>query len=291
MMTVRPHRIVLDTDTFNEVDDQFALAYAALSPEHIKLEAVYAAPFHNARSTSPGDGMQKSYDEIFNVLRLLPAGTQQPEVFSGSERWLGAERKPVESPAALDLIRRGMESSPEDPLTVVAIAAPTNIASALLMEPQLADRIRIIWLGGNPLYWPSAHEFNLKQDLAASQVLLEKSKHFLMVPCINVAQHLLLTMPDLRENLPADGGLGDFLRQRFDLYIKQKNLCSKPLWDIAAVAPLINPEWLPFESVSRPALSEDMKWILTQDQAPVDVATAIKRDPIFLDMFRKLTAK
>ena len=287
-MISKIHRIVLDTDTFNEVDDQFTLAYAALSPEHIKLEAVYAAPFHNARSTSPADGMQKSYKEIFNVLRLLPAHTPTPEVFLGSDRWLVPNEGPVESPAAIDLVERGMDSPLDNPLTVVAIAAPTNIASALLMEPRLADRIRIIWLGGNPLYWPTAYEFNLKQDLTASRLLLAKSKHFTLVPCINVAQHLRLTTPDLRENLPEDGGLGDFLRQRFDLYIKQKGLYSKPLWDIAAIAPLINPEWLPCESVPRPGISDEMKWIPNESGGRIEIATEIKRDPIFADMFRKL---
>ena len=57
-------RMVLDTDTYNEVDDQFALAYAVRSEEKISLEAVYAAPFHNDRSSGPRDGMESSYNEI-----------------------------------------------------------------------------------------------------------------------------------------------------------------------------------------------------------------------------------
>ncbi|MFW6035536.1 MAG: hypothetical protein ACOCRZ_04705 [Halothermotrichaceae bacterium] len=54
-------RMVLDTDTYNEVDDQFALAYALKSPEAMQVEAIYAAPFHNNRSSGPEDGMEKSY--------------------------------------------------------------------------------------------------------------------------------------------------------------------------------------------------------------------------------------
>jgi len=64
-------RAVLDTDTYNEIDDQFALAYAFLSKEKIELEAVYAAPYFNNRSTSAGDGMDKSYQEILRLLKLL----------------------------------------------------------------------------------------------------------------------------------------------------------------------------------------------------------------------------
>ena len=40
-------RMVLDTDTYNEVDDQFAVVHALMSPNRLSVEALYAAPFHN----------------------------------------------------------------------------------------------------------------------------------------------------------------------------------------------------------------------------------------------------
>ena len=52
-------RMVLDTDTYNEIDDQFAVVHALTSD--MDVEAIYAAPFHNARSEGPEDGMEKSY--------------------------------------------------------------------------------------------------------------------------------------------------------------------------------------------------------------------------------------
>jgi purine nucleosidase len=55
-------QVVLDTDTYNEIDDQYALAYSLLSPSRMEVEAVYAAPFLNGRSRSAGDGMEKSYE-------------------------------------------------------------------------------------------------------------------------------------------------------------------------------------------------------------------------------------
>jgi hypothetical protein len=71
-------RMVLDTDTYNEVDDQFALAYAFLSKEKVQLEAVYAAPFLNSRSKSPADGMEKSYEEILRLLNMAVAWLINP---------------------------------------------------------------------------------------------------------------------------------------------------------------------------------------------------------------------
>src|SRR5437764_15119705 len=82
--------IVLDTDTFNEIDDQFALTYAVLSPERIELEAIYAAPFHNERSNGPEAGMLKSYNEILRVLERLGDNNSIPssrELVPGSRTW------------------------------------------------------------------------------------------------------------------------------------------------------------------------------------------------------------
>ena len=62
---------VLDTDTYNEIDDQFALAYMVRSYDRIHVQAIYAAPFFNANSSSPADGMEKSYREILKLLSLM----------------------------------------------------------------------------------------------------------------------------------------------------------------------------------------------------------------------------
>ena len=81
-------RVVIDTDTYNEIDDQFALVHALLSPDKLEVEAIYAAPFFNERSDGPGHGMELSYDEI---LRLLERLGRSPEnfVYRGSNDYLG----------------------------------------------------------------------------------------------------------------------------------------------------------------------------------------------------------
>ena len=66
-----PVDVVLDTDTYNEIDDQFALAYLVKSADKLHLKAIYAAPFFNTKSSGPADGMEKSYQEIMNILTLM----------------------------------------------------------------------------------------------------------------------------------------------------------------------------------------------------------------------------
>ena len=144
-------RMVLDTDTYNEIDDQFALVYALLSPERMTCEAIYAAPFHNQRSSGPEDGMLRSYAEIGRVLERLgrvPDGLVHP----GTKAWLPALDQPVRSAATDDLIARARAGG-AGPLYVVAIGAITNIASALLAAPDIAERIVVVWLGGQPIGW------------------------------------------------------------------------------------------------------------------------------------------
>ena len=135
-----PIDVVLDTDAYNEIDDQFAIAYL-LKSEGLRTLALYAAPFFNNNSTSPEDGMERSYDEIGKLLALME---KECPTYRGSRTYLPDEKTPVESPAARDLVERAMKYSPEKPLYVVAIGAITNVASALLLEPSIADRKSVV---------------------------------------------------------------------------------------------------------------------------------------------------
>jgi len=138
-------RMVLDTDTFNEIDDQFAVVYALHANDNVQVEALYAAPFYNELSTGPADGMEKSYQEINKILDILDR--KDIPVYRGSTTYLPAGGQPVESAAARNLIERAMESESSDPLYVVAIGAITNVASAILIEPHIIDLIVVVWLG------------------------------------------------------------------------------------------------------------------------------------------------
>ena len=93
--------------------------------------------------------MEKSYQEIHKVVDLVGAPEMKNRIFRGSTAYLPDEKTPVESPAARDLVERALAHSPENPLYVVAIGAITNVASALLMEPRIVDRVVIVWLGGH----------------------------------------------------------------------------------------------------------------------------------------------
>ncbi len=277
---------VLDTDTYNEIDDQFALVYALLSPR-IALEAVYAAPFFNARSEGPADGMAKSYDEILRVMTHLgfdPTGM----VYRGSTSYLPDASTPCESDAARDLVARA-RAPREGPLYVMAIGAITNVASALLMAPDITDRIVVVWLGGQPEYWDTAREFNLAQDVPAAQVIFDCGVPLVHIPCSNVAEMLRTTLPEMATYVKGRGAIGDYLYGIFEDFAPDHFGRSKVIWDISAPAWLISGSWVSTVLMPSPVLTDDVTWGPVDDSRHVvRIGRHIDRDAVFTDLFVKL---
>ena len=199
-------RVVIDTDRGNEIDDQFAIVHAVLAADVLDVEALYAAPFTNDRATGPAEGVEQGYAEIRRLLDLLGTGARGPNpplaqvadtvdrvrVHRGSESYLDGVTRLVESAAALDLVERGMAGQGAR-LTVIALAALTDVASAFLLEPRLSGRVLVVWLGGQPREAPSAEEFNLSQDPEAVRVVLDSGVPCVHIPCRGVASHLATT--------------------------------------------------------------------------------------------------
>jgi purine nucleosidase len=281
-------RMVLDTDTYNEIDDQYALSYAYLSKEKVGLEAVYAAPFLNDRSESAGDGMEKSYQEILRLLAMLG---KSPEgfAFRGSDRYLEDVTRPVRSEAALDLVKRAMAATPADPLYVVPVGCITNIASAILIEPRIIENIVVVWLGGNSLEWPHQKEFNLMQDVLAARVVLNSGVPVVIMPCQPVVSHFHTTIPELEYYLKGKNQLSDYLLNMTIEYSGGREAWSKVIWDVTAVAWLINPSWMPTDLVHSPVLTDQVTYSTDRSRHFIRMATSVNRDAIFRDLFGKLS--
>jgi len=258
-----------------------------LLSKNLNVEAIYAAPFFNRRSTGPGDGMRKSYAEILRLLERLDC-SHEGFVFRGSDRYLRRLSKPVHSEAVDDLIARALQ--PRDgPLYVVPIGAITNIASALLIEPQVAERIVVVWLGGQPWYWPHTREFNLQQDVLSARAVFDCGVPVVQIPCKNVAEHLRTTVPEMETYVKGRGSIGDYLYQIFVDYYEDHFAWSKVIWDISAIGYLNNPEWVPTEVRPSPVLCDDVTWGPEDPtRHPFRVAVDVRRDSVFGDLFRKL---
>ncbi len=282
----RPVRMVLDTDTGNEIDDQFALVYALISPE-LNVQAVYAAPFTNDRSSGPADGMEKSYEEILRILNRLE---KSPDgfAFKGSSHYLSDLKDPEKSPAALDLVERARKSSPKDPLYVAAVGAITNVANAILIDPSIIRNIVVVWLGGNGHHWPDQKEFNFRQDLKASRIIFDCGVPFVQLPCTPVVTHFATTVPEMERYVAGRGAIGDYLLKIFKEYRKDHFGWSKVLWDMTAVAWIIDDKSLPSDLVHSPIVTDNYTFSFDQSRHLIRTVNFVQRDPIFRDFFTKL---
>ncbi len=281
--------MVLDTDTYNEIDDQYAIAYAVNAAEKLRVKAFYAAPFTNERSSGPADGMEKSYHEIRKVLKL--AGKEGYPVFRGADAYLSDEKTPVMSDAARDLAERAMAYSPEHPLYVVCIAAITNIASALLAKPEIADRIVVVWTGCHAPHWEDNYEFNCRQDVAAARVVFDSGVPLVILPAQGIVSSFTTTGPELEHWLRGKSPLCDYLTDRTieaGASGAKGRVWSRTIWDVTAVGWLMNDEakqLMRDKTVPRPIpeYSHHLSWDFRR--APCKLVYHINRDGLLNDLF------
>lgn len=330
-------KLIIDTDAKNEVDDQYAIAWAAKSVERFSVEAVYAAPFsqecfqqlpmsesssgcnETLRVLNAKDGMLQSYAEIKYVYELL-GKTIDGRVFYGSDRYIGTQGEAVVSDAALDLISRARGS--KDILYIAACGVLTNIASAILLAPDIIEKIVVVWLGGQPLEFGHGIEFNLMQDVKATQIILNSKVPLVLIPCMNVASMLASSKEELRGNLAGKNPICDYLyeivsaefssidaEKRFmhtdrfgylkgredytEAYLSRYETkyisWSRILWDIAIIAFLKNPNWVLTKYIPAPVLNDDLTWSIDESRHLIRIATYCWRNFIFGDMFYDLT--
>lgn len=283
--------VVLDTDAYNEIDDQFAIAYLLKSKAKLNTKAIYAAPFFNSNAKSPKDGMEKSYNEILKLLSLM---NEKCDVFKGSEIYLTNETTPVISPAAKDLAKRANNYSPQNPLYVVAIGAITNIASAILLNPSIVENCVVVWLGGHALHYHNTYEFNMYQDVAAARVVMQSGVPFVQLPCMGVVNNFTLSKPEIEFWLKGKNPLADYLAenviQTADSYAKGSTW-TRVIWDVTAVAWLLNDNDRFMESriIPTPIPTYDNLYATNDNGHLMRYVYNIHRDALMNDLIKKLT--
>ena len=252
--------VILDTDTYNECDDQFALAYLLKSQERFNIEAITVAPYHHDNNISIIEGNEKSYNEIIKICKYLNFDTTN-KVYKGSEDYL--QNNYNETTKAVEKI---IEIALKNEKTyILSIGAITNIAIAILKEPKIIDRIEIIWLGGNSLLQNKNDEFNFRQDIKAVKTIFESNAKLTIIPCKNVASNLITSIYELEHFLKGKNELCDYLCQRFYNDGVHGIQERRVIWDISLIAYMLNKSWFMSEEISCPRIREDSSYELTNN--------------------------
>ena len=140
--TQKTVRVITDTDAKNEADDQFAIVQALLSPK-FDNRGFIAAHFGTRKSQT---SMLDSYGELVTIFDKMHI-PQKNAIVKGAERALEDQREPIPSDGAGLIIQEALADDPR-PLYVTFLGPLTDLASAYLMEPRIANRLTAIWIGG-----------------------------------------------------------------------------------------------------------------------------------------------
>lgn len=238
----RTRRVIIDSDVKNEADDQFAVVHALLS-HSLDVRGVIPAHFGTHRTT---ESLAESRDELDLVLRLLDLDHEVPTA-DGAPHALPDECTPVDSPGARLIIDEARRTD-AGPLFIAFLGPLTDMASALLLAPDIADTdTTVIWIGGPPYgdivsvgSWP---EFNLRNDIASANVVFDSGIRLWQVPA-NIYRQVVVGYAELEARVEPHGELGRYLAQQvvdFNSQFHRAPVESRSLGDSPAIALMIDP--------------------------------------------------
>lgn len=279
--------VILDTDTYNECDDQFALVYMLLSQNKFNIEAITVAPYHHDNDISVEEGQEKSYQEILKICNWLNFDTKN-KVFKGSNGYI--ENGYNETNEAVEKIIEIVKKN--EKTYVMAIGAITNVALAIQKTPSIVDKIEIIWLGGHSPICNNNKEFNFRQDVQAIKEIFSSKANLTIIPCNGVASNLKISIYELEHYLKGKNELCNYLCSRFYDDGIHGIQTRRTIWDISVIAYLINKEeWFEEKKMDCPEINKDLSYSFNENDRKIKFVTYLDSDKIYNDLFDKLVEK
>lgn len=282
--------VILSTDVGNEIDDQWAIAYLLTSPQYRVLGIISAhAP------TLPDPSAQYTYrvlkDEVENHLGM----ENHAPLFEGANLPLAGDKTPRRNAGVKFIVQTSKQFSRANRLTVLTIGAATDVASAILEDPTIVNRIRVVamafknWQQGGP-------EFNVANDVTAWQVILNSNVP-VVVGCGDVCRaDLALTFAAARNLISEHGPVGAWLWEEYQAwyyrFVKplRKNDFSKPwiIWDTITVAYIGG--MTTQRTYPRPLLKDDMRFDHVSTSRTITWITGVNPTRMWTDFLSKLDA-
>ena len=285
-------RLIVHTDCKNEADDQYALAHFLMTPR-FDVRGVVAGHFWKSPQEYGELGTAKaSFDEIIKVMDLMGIKDICP-VLMGAAKEMPDEHTPAESEGVRFIIEEAMKE--ETPLYVACLGAVTDVASALLMNPEIANRIIIIWIGGGT-YPEGGSEANLMMDINAANVIFASSAEVWQIPR-NVYKMFGVSLAELQLKVKPCGEIGKYLFEQLVEFNHKASENNRPwpygeIWglgDQGAIAVLMeDAAKINYDTMAAPRVREDMTYDLAQKNREIRVYKTAEVRLTMEDFFAKL---
>lgn len=301
-------RVIIDNDFSGDPDDLFQLVHHVLSPG-VDIRLVVAS---HLRHDDPFDPSGRSAENAEVIARDVFArmGLQEADIIvPGSNIPLSNRREGQPAPAVDAIVKEAMRED-ASPLFYAAGGGLTDIASAYLLEPRIADRITLVWIGGAehdglgtpPPHAPAAIEYNQLIDPIAAQVIFNDSALPIWQVPRDVYRQCLVSDAELRLRVAATGPLGRYLYDEVAYLVQAIGhhlggapeayaLGDSPLVLLTALQVLFEPDSSSSRYMERstPALADDGTYCSATDARLMRVYTHVDTRLMFEDFYLKLS--
>ena len=287
--TAEPIPVVLSTDVGNEIDDQWAIVWLMTDPA-FDVRGILSA---HAPSL-PDPSAHASYRILRNVVEQQLGLATHPPLLEGASLPLTDHATPQPSAAATFLVEQSRGFTPEHPLTVLVIGAATDAASAILLDPTITHRIRVVAMAFRSLGKDGANEYNEQNDPRAWQVLLHSDVP-LTIGTADVCERTLgLNFAQARDLLANHGPVAAWLWQEYQTWyfanVKplRVNDFSKPwvIWDVITLAYVRG--LATATAQPRPELDDTTQFVSGRAGATVNLITAADTASIWREFLTHL---
>ncbi|ERM83327.1 nucleoside hydrolase [Rhodonellum psychrophilum GCM71 = DSM 17998] len=246
-------KVWLDSDTGNEMDDLYAIVRLLKTPD-VEVVGLSSAHFNNpdllvfekwnAYDTKGFNSVKES--QRLNELILQTMGLTNIPHPIGADRQIGRAwggQEPRDSPAARGIIE-SVKSLPEgEKLDILLLGALTNVASAILLSPDILPKIRVYCLGANynqtTRAW-SKNEFNIRNDLNAFDYLLDLKDLDLIIMPLETSRPLQFDRDVSYEKTDDAVPIEKILADRWREQNPQDK--TRVMWDLALVQAYLLPQ-------------------------------------------------
>ncbi|MBK1877644.1 nucleoside hydrolase [Pelagicoccus mobilis] len=233
--------VVLDADTANEVDDLYAIVRAFAVPEW-DIVALNSTQWENSQWKVP-ETMEASHRLNTALLTYLKAGDETRLRRGGHRRMYDWGDLAVHSAAAYEIIRLANEQEDGDKLTVIAMGALTNVASALFIDPEIENKIALYWLGSTYDREKKSSrllDFNPMMDPRAAGMLFQSKMEMHVLPVSELWSYQF-DFRRTRKELEDVHELGEYLVATwFNHHDSGRE--RRILWDVALIQAMVYPE-------------------------------------------------
>lgn len=282
-------RIIVNTDAKNEADDQYAIVHALLSPT-LDVRGLIPAHFGTERSDQ---SMAESRAEVDLLLELMGLTGDQVVVANGAEAAIADETTPAPSAGAELIIAESKLASPGDPLFVTFLGPLTDMATAILLDPEIVHRdVIVVWIGGMGygVDWSyPAPEFNLRNDIPAANVVFDSGIDLWQVPA-SIYSMVSVGYAELEEKIGGTSKLADYLiTQLVDWNAEHhpEPIEHRSLGDSPAISLVLNPRGGVFRTIPAPRFSLEGGY-LPGSGHPIRVFETVDVRYLLEDMFAKM---